>query len=778
MLAWLSFCLERDADLHTAQLMPLPLTVSCFSKIQIGFAFLVPAHPGSPGKRAVKQMCVCVLRYAVMADFAKSTRSKRRKVKTLAEEHLRDIVAVSDDTLDEVNARCDESSVIMELHYNASFVNEVMVVDTAATEGHLSSGFIYVDDAGRDSFPDVGAACNSIAGISSTQQFVSDTFAIDDLSDGDLSDATISDEATSSDDCSSVVKQLAEWTTQFNISQAALSAVLQIFRSANVDVPKDARTVMNTPQTVSVSSVAGGSYFYFGIGSSIRSRMNDADELLCGSEVNLNINIDGLPLSRSSSVQFWPILGTLQEIKLSEPFVIAIYSGSKKPDSVHDFLKDFISEMKDLQKNQITVNGKSYSVNLAAIICDAPARSFVKCTKGHSGYNSCERCTQEGDYYDNRMTFPEMAAPARTDEQFASWNDKDHQPELSPLVSLGVGCVSQVPLDYMHLVCLGVVRRMIFLWIQGRPVKHRIGSNVVSQISEHLLSLRNDIPREFSRKPRSLIEVRNWKATEFRQFLLYTGPVVLAGKLPDRMYQCFMLLSVALTILLNETFCQSYCDYAEQLLTVFVKNFASMYGQSELVYNVHNLLHLAQDARRYGALDKISSFPFENYLGRLKKMARKPSQHVSQIVRRIVEREHAHQSTVWMSNPSKPHRKPHTSGPLPAKFANCCQYKQFVKPGCFISCTGKDNCFSLDGKTILIRNILTTPTEETLVVYEDFERSESVFSYPLQSSDIGINLVQNLSGRLSVANICNVGQKCVLLHHKSGFVAIPLLHLY
>jgi len=57
--------LEQGADLHMAQLMPLPLTVSCFSKIQIGFTFLVPAHPGSPGQRAVqrmcvKRMCVCV----------------------------------------------------------------------------------------------------------------------------------------------------------------------------------------------------------------------------------------------------------------------------------------------------------------------------------------------------------------------------------------------------------------------------------------------------------------------------------------------------------------------------------------------------------------------------------------------------------------------------------------------------------------------------------------------------------------------------------------------
>ena len=53
-------CLERDADLHEAQLMPLQLIVSCFSKIQIGFTFLVLAHPGSPGKRTIKPVCVCV----------------------------------------------------------------------------------------------------------------------------------------------------------------------------------------------------------------------------------------------------------------------------------------------------------------------------------------------------------------------------------------------------------------------------------------------------------------------------------------------------------------------------------------------------------------------------------------------------------------------------------------------------------------------------------------------------------------------------------------------
>ena len=58
-------CLEQGADLYTAQLMPLPLTVSWFSKIQICFTFLVPADLGSPGQRAVKPVCVCVIDWLI-----------------------------------------------------------------------------------------------------------------------------------------------------------------------------------------------------------------------------------------------------------------------------------------------------------------------------------------------------------------------------------------------------------------------------------------------------------------------------------------------------------------------------------------------------------------------------------------------------------------------------------------------------------------------------------------------------------------------------------------
>jgi len=54
--AGMVICLERGADLHMAQLMPLPLTVSCFGKIQIGFTFLLPAHLGSPGQTVIKRV--------------------------------------------------------------------------------------------------------------------------------------------------------------------------------------------------------------------------------------------------------------------------------------------------------------------------------------------------------------------------------------------------------------------------------------------------------------------------------------------------------------------------------------------------------------------------------------------------------------------------------------------------------------------------------------------------------------------------------------------------
>ena len=130
--------------------------------------------------------------------------------------------------------------------------------------------------------------------------------------------------------------------------------------------------------------------------------------------------------------------------------------------------------------------------------------------------------------------------------------------------------VCQLPIDYMHLVCLGVTKRILLMRIKG-PLNIRIGPRAVEEISTALKSLKSCIPYQFARKHRSLVEVDRWKATEFRQLFLYIGPVVLKHVIHPNMCKHFMLLSIH--FLLNENLNVAYNQYANELLETFEKHF-------------------------------------------------------------------------------------------------------------------------------------------------------------------------------------------------------------
>lgn len=137
-------------------------------------------------------------------------------------------------------------------------------------------------------------------------------------------------------------------------------------------------------------------------------------------------------------------------------------------------------------------------------------------------------------------------------------------------------------------------------------------------------------------------------------------------------------------------------------------------------------IHLAQDGyRRYGALDNISCFPFENFLGKIKKMVRRPQNPVSQTVRRIGENQKHDESRA--SVPFKSHKKLHLSGPLPQEFATYLQYKQYHGKESFISCSQGDNCFEVSGRVALVRNVLLSLSGDTHVVCEFLKKMESFF---------------------------------------------------
>ena len=161
-------------------------------------------------------------------------------------------------------------------------------------------------------------------------------------------------------------------------------------------------------------------------------------------------------------MQFWPILDVVKGIESAEPFVIGLYYGNSKPTNLKEYLHDFVTEFKMLQDNGIECNGKKYSIRISAFICDAPARSFVKGVKSYSGYYGCDKYTQPGKY-EGRMTFPKTNVPLHTDVMFDEMVDEEHHHQQSPLSQLDIGMVSLFPLHFMHLVSLGVMKKMLNL---------------------------------------------------------------------------------------------------------------------------------------------------------------------------------------------------------------------------------------------------------------------------------------------------------------------------
>jgi hypothetical protein len=575
--------------------------------------------------------------------------------------------------------------------------------------------------------------------------------------------------------------KLAGWAVAHNVTQLALKDLLIILRCYHPGLPSDSRTLLRTPHTYTVRKLVDqdGQYYHFGIACGIES-LNQSDKL--PGILRLQFNVDGLPLFKSSTTEFWPILCLIRGLQV-RPFVVGLYCGKKKPVSLSDFLKDFIADLQNLLQQGITVNGMHFPVEIECFICDAPARAFLKNVKGHSGYYGCDKCTQEGTYLDGRMTFPLVNCPLRTDVAFCEMNDEDHHRGATPLSALNFGLVSGFALDYMHLVCLGVVRKLLNFWICG-PINSnstcasRLPAFLVRSLSDRLVQLSRFVPREFARKPRSLSEIDRWKAVEFRTFLLYTGPAVLPGILSENILNHFLLLSVAISLLANPKYCKTYSDYANQLLICFVEQSKVIYGATFVIYNVHALVHLAADVKRYGHLDTFSAFPFENQLQCLKRLVRKGALPLPQVVRRIAERRQftLHSPSNWL--PKSVSFK-HFKGPIPVGFEGAQQYSQLQLPGLFLSLKEPDNCVSVDkSRPMLVRNILTL-NGETWIVCEAFSFTSSFFTYPLPSGNIGIVSVSGHQAAQNVVPLNSAVRKRVRLpigNSTTQFAVFPLVH--
>jgi hypothetical protein len=154
-----------------------------------------------------------------------------------------------------------------------------------------------------------------------------------------------------------------------------------------------------------------------------------------------------------------------------------------------------------------------------------------------------------------------------------------------------IGMVSQIPFEYMHLVCLGIMKKLLSAWICGKYTRlSKLSAKSIAIISERLESLKTYCPSEFARHPRAIHVFSKYKATEFRQFLLYTGPVVTHGVLNQQVYTYFLFLYIAIRILVSSSPSKAYLNFAELALQKFVVQCENLYGLSFISYNVHGLL--------------------------------------------------------------------------------------------------------------------------------------------------------------------------------------------
>lgn len=158
----------------------------------------------------------------------------------------------------------------------------------------------------------------------------------------------------------------------------------------------------------------------------------------------------------------------------------------------------------------------------------------------------------------------------------------------------------------------------------------------IGQLNAILSGFNKYKSKEIHRSVRGLKDVKFWKATEFRSFLLYFGIVALKSLLPSNIYQHSIRLSCAAKICYTNAYGR-YLEIAKDWFNIYLEEYMSIYGDHTIGSNLHNLSHVYEDVKKFGSLMDTSTYSFENYLQFLKSRVKQPNLTLEQITRRLVE---------------------------------------------------------------------------------------------------------------------------------------------
>jgi len=331
-------------------------------------------------------------------------------------------------------------------------------------------------------------------------------------------------------------------------------------------------------------------------------------------DITLVWNTDGVSLSDSSDVKFYPLLCTIGKVapRLRSRYLIvnAVWVDASAP-TMSVFLKPFVEELKEIHeaggfewKHPETDDDVKSRVVAPLFVGDAPVRADVLEVMRYNATCGCEKCEakavklapKDGDGAGRslrRFVFSETPATERTKERMRLQGEHAERTGEKHVKGVkGKSVVEDIPLldrsrctlaEYMHCVLLGVTRHFSLLWFT-KPGPWYIG-NCKEEVDEFLLSVK---VLDFMRDARKISKLAKFKASEFRSWLLFFSlPALQRAHFPDAYFQHWILFVKSVYILLQDEISEADLQSSEIMLRCFLRDVGVLYSNHDYVYNVH-----------------------------------------------------------------------------------------------------------------------------------------------------------------------------------------------
>lgn len=348
----------------------------------------------------------------------------------------------------------------------------------------------------------------------------------------------------------------------------------------------------------------------------------------------LIVNTDGAKVFNNNQKSLWMIqcvqgwLPPSIRFCPSNVLIIAAHFGAKKPN-MNDFFFPFLKDSREINDTggiKITHNGSTLNFMpiLFSCCCDLPAKADVQGMCGHSGYFACNFCLHPGILvpgekkdvirYIKGSNNYELRSHKNTIETYGRLRTMPIQgvKRLSCMVAAKeFDIIFGFSIDYMHCVLLGVMKKLLNLWLDTKNHKKNYYIEKKNQIALNKRLMNIKPISEIIRKPRSILSRGDYKANEYRSLLYYYLWFALDGLLHAKYVKHFRLLSCAIYSLSKDAISLEDIEEARSQLINFTDDFEVLYGKSNVTINLHLIRHIPMQIQNLGPLWSQSAFAFE-----------------------------------------------------------------------------------------------------------------------------------------------------------------------